>query len=145
MKWTSRNLTATSTYAQPIKEIVYGVIQMAGLDLLHNAVSIDCQANGFTAGDIVCEAFEIIYFRFGTTNSQPIPPSTQIKYIPPFTTTAGTTVYPNIIGSVGHSMLRIYLDGSLLNYADWTYDSATDILSFNISITGASEVSGDYL
>lgn len=143
MYWFTNELTATNTYAKPpLKEIIYGVITMSGLVLDTNTVEIDCQANSFTAGDIVSQAFEITLFKFGVTATSQLQ---VIRYTVPFTTTASVTSYANVIGSLGHSLSRVYLDGELLPSSAWSYNNMTDTISFTISITGASEVAGDYL
>lgn len=84
----------------------------------------------------------VIYYHKGV----PATPSNGIiQYITLFTTTPGTAVYPNVIGALGKTMKRVYLDGVILAPTDWTYNNATDTLTFNISITGASTVEGDYI
>lgn len=63
MIWKSRNLIAVDTYGPPVKEIIFGVKTMAGLNLAVNQYDINCQGNSQVIGDIVCESFEVIYFK----------------------------------------------------------------------------------
>jgi hypothetical protein len=106
------------------------------------ANTISAQVSGSIINSIQLRLLRVEYYRKGV----PVSPSNGIiQYMRPFTSTSGTTVYPNVIGALGKTMKRVYLDGALLVPTDWTYDNATDTLTFNISITGASTVEGDYI
>lgn len=96
---------------------------------VNQTITLDCLAKEWSC--------EII--KFATSSL-----SGDIKYLTPFTTTNAVQSYPNIIGSFGGTLIRVYLDGELLTSADWSYNNATDTLTFIIAITGASEVAGDY-
>lgn len=105
-----------------------------------NAITFTVDANDNGGNPITCELFQAIYYRYGQTTA----PTTSIFYATPFTTTNAVQDYPNVIGTTGRTIRRVYLDGVLLDSADWTYDNTTDILTFVISITGASKVEMDY-
>lgn len=115
------------------------LVSLASLNFTTTAYTIAAQAYSAVIGDIVSESLEVIY-----NGSGGVSVSSQIQYTVPFTTTAALQTYTNVIGLAGKEMLRVYLDGELLTSADWSYDNVTDTLTFIISITGASEVAGDY-
>lgn len=106
------------------------------------ANTISAQVSGSIINSIQLRLLRVEYYRKGVPVS---PTNGIIQYMPSFVTTSGTTVYPNVIGALGKTMKRVYLDGALLVPAEWTYNNATDTLTFNISITGASTVEGDYI
>ena len=104
-----------------------------------NQLDIQIYANDNSSSAITCELFQVELLKYGTQTS-----ASAIQYATPFTTTAAVQDYPNVIGTTGKTIRRVYLDGELLDTADWTYDNITDILTFVIVISGASEVQIDY-
>jgi len=131
-----------------LSSISFGNFQMtrkgtiALLDTTSNDNVITAQANDNGVDVVTCEAMSVEILKMtGSAQS----PQTNIKYMPVFTTISGTTLYSNVIGALGKNLLRVYLDGQLLTSSDWSYNNLTDTLTFNIAITGASEVAGDYV
>lgn len=104
------------------------------------ALDIQIYANDNGNNPVTCELFQVEVVKYGTQVSS----SSAIFYGVPFTTTNAVQNYPNVIGSFGKTIRRVYLDGELLDTADWTYNNTTDILTFVLTISGASEVQIDY-
>jgi hypothetical protein len=104
------------------------------------ALDIQIYADDNGNNPITCELFQVEVVKYGTQVSA----SAAIFYGVPFTTTNAVQTYPNVIGSFGKTIRRVYLDGELLDTADWTYNNTTDILTFVLAISGASEVQIDY-
>lgn len=120
----------------------YNKAQINGLTLDTTNYVINVEAKSATPGtdDVTCQYAEIVYCALGQ-----LPTLTGIRYATPFNTTAAVQIYTPITGAVGSTILRVYLDGVLLTSADWSYDSATDTLTFITLITGTSEVAIDYV
>jgi len=114
----------------------------ATVDFSANDYTISAQARSVATGDISLQIYQAEKLAIANSTQSP---STSIKYITPFTTTASVQSYANVVGNAASNIVRVYLDGVLLTSADWTYTQATDTLLFNISITGASEVAADYV
>lgn len=120
----------------------YNKAQINGLTLDTTNYVINVEAKSATPGtdDVTCQYAEIVYCALGQ-----LPTLTGIRYATPFNTTAAVQIYTPITGAVGSTILRVYLDGVLLTSADWSYNSATDTLTFITLITGTSEVAIDYI
>jgi hypothetical protein len=73
-----------------------------------------------------------------------IPQSNNVLYGTPFTTTP-TNVYTGIIGSTGKTLLRVYLDGILLQTSDWSYNNGIDTITFAFTTAAGSTVNFDYI
>lgn len=118
---------------------------LAGLNFTTTAYDINVDGksivagNSIVAGDVMCEKLQVIYYQLGSANL-----GAGILYGVPFSTTAAVQSYPNIIGQTGKTIRRVYLDGELLDSADWSYDNTTDTITFIITITATSEVQFDY-
>jgi hypothetical protein len=120
----------------------YNKAQINGLTLDATNYTINVEAKSATVGvdDVTCQYAEIVYCALGQ-----LPVLNGIKYATPFITTNAVQSYPNVLGSLNKTVLRVYLDGTLLTSADWSYNNATDTLTFITLITGASEVAIDYV
>lgn len=73
-----------------------------------------------------------------------IPQNNVILYGTPFTTTA-TNVYTGIVGATGKTILRVYLDGILLQSTDWSYNAGIDTITFAFTTSAGSTVNFDYV
>lgn len=104
-----------------------------------SALDIEIKADDNTGNAITCDLFQIAYYQLGSVNL-----GGGILYGVPFNTIAATQSYPNIIGQVGKTIRRVYLDGELLDSSDWSYNNVTDTITFIITITATSEVQFDY-
>ena len=128
------NFKATADYTQ--------IQDFSGLDFATTDYTFTLQAECGAANDTVAKVWSCAKYSLTATTGGGSP---AIKYITPFITTPTTQTYSGIVGSTGVNMKRIYLDGTLLVPSDWSYDNTTDALTFNITISSASEVQGDYL
>lgn len=137
----SRNLTTPYFRYQFLTTNTYNKEQINGLVLDTNNYVINVEAKSAASGqaNVTCQYAEIIYCALGQ-----LPVLNGIQYGTPFNTSAAVQTYTPITGTVGSTILRVYLDGTLLTGADWSYDNTTDTLTFIIIITGTSEVAVDY-
>jgi len=111
---------------------------ISSLDLTQ-IITVNAQCVSDTINGCYCDVLRIIYYQYGIQA-----PVNQVRYIAPFNTVNAQTVYTPVIGGTGYTLLRVYLDGALLNSSDWSYNNTTDTLTFNIAITGVSQVQADY-
>jgi hypothetical protein len=104
-------------------------------------ITIQVQTTSSVIGNTKLPRFIVTNGKLGNLT---IPQSNNVFYGTPFTTTA-TNVYSGIVGLLGKTLLRVYLDGILLQSSDWSYNNAIDTITFAFTTSAGSTVNFDYI
>lgn len=138
-KFTSGNYGNGLTFGEMV---ISNVVNMTVTGLTFTStipIVFSCTATNI--GAISVPYFIVVSKKIGNLT---IPQSNNVFYGTPFTTTA-TTFYSGIIGATGKTILRVYLDGILLQSTDWAYNSGIDGLTFSFTTSAGSTVNFDYI